>query len=70
MVAATEQVRLFYKTLTRHFNEGKTSWGKNELLQELSVVYIDFLENSALHKELGLDGTPSLGKKLNEAEAL
>ena len=70
MVAATEQVRLFYKTLTRHFNEGKTSWGKNELLQELSVVYIDFLENSALQSELGLNQAQTLSKKLNEAEAL
>jgi hypothetical protein len=70
MVAATEQVRLFYKTLVRHFNEGKTSWGKNELLQELSVVYINFLENSALQNELKVDEYATLARKLNEAEAL
>lgn len=65
MATTPQQVRLFYRTLTRHFNEGKTSWGKNELVQELAKVYIAFLEDMDLQEILKTEPVSNVNSVLN-----
>ena len=68
MATTPEQVRLLYRTMTRHFNEGKTSWGKNELVQEIAKVYIAFLEDMDLQETLKTEPVRNINVVRNEED--
>jgi len=60
-----EKLREFYLRLETFFNETrKTSWGKNEVKNQIKDMYIDTLENEA--KEDSLQAAVKYRKEVRE----